>query len=332
MKRKIAKKIKWGIIGLGKIARKFAHDLQLSNDGYLYAIASRSQAGVQKFRDDFPAEKGYDSYEDLLDDPEVDVVYIATPHSHHYPWIIKCLDKGKHVLCEKPLCVNADQVSEVIQKHQDSGLFVMEALWTKFMPAYEKLEYELKKVDQPVLSISADFCYLSIRKEGSRIYEPALAGGSLLDIGIYPLFLALDLMGRPDDYQVSGWVDQGVDVRMSAVMKYEEGRTALLYSDVQSMGHMDAVIRLRDKVFVLPHRWHELDYFHEIGADYKTRHDYPKTGFGYFHEIEHVNECLIRELQESPVYPLSRSLELGQYMDKFRKMLNLKYPEEIEDV
>lgn len=325
-------KIKWGIIGLGKIARKFAHDLELSNDGTLYAIASRSQAGVQKFHEDYPAEKGYDNYDDLLDDPEVDVVYIATPHSHHYPWILKCMEKGKHVLCEKPLCVNADQVSEIIQKQNDSGLFVMEALWSKFMPAYEHLEDELSRIDQPVLSLSADFCYSSVRTKGSRVYEPGLAGGSLLDIGIYPLFLALEVMGAPNDFQVSGWVDQGIDVRMAAKLEYEQGRTALLYSDVQSMGHMDAVIRLQDKVFVLPHRWHELDYFHEIGVDYKIRHDFPKTGHGYFHEIEHVNECLIDGLDISPVYPLSNSLRLAQYMDGFRERLNLKYPEEIERI
>ncbi len=325
-------KIKWGILGLGKIARKFAHDLQLSNDGYLYAIASRSQEGVKEFQKEYPAEKSYDSYEKLLGDSEVDVVYIATPHSHHYPWILKCLDAGKHVLCEKPLCVNADQVAEVIKKQEETGLFVMEALWTKFMPAYEHLEDLLEESDQPILSLSADFCYHSIREEGSRIYEPGLAGGSLLDIGIYPLFIALDLMGDPDDYKVTGWVDQGIDVRMGAMMEYEQGRTALLYSDVQSMGQMDAVIRMKDKVFVLPHRWHEMDYFHEIGADYKVRHDYPKTGWGYFHEIEHVNECLLREWSESPDYSLGWSLKLAKYMDGFRKIMDLRYPDEIEKI
>ncbi|MBY5957389.1 Gfo/Idh/MocA family oxidoreductase [Membranicola marinus] len=325
-------KIKWGIIGLGKIARKFAHDLQLSNDGLLYAIASRSEDGVRKFQSEFPAQNMYTNYEDLLDDPEVDVVYIATPHSHHYPWILKCLDSGKHVLCEKPICVNADQVAEVIKKQKSTGLFVMEALWTKFLPAYEHLQQELRKDGEPVLSLSADFCYSSARQKGSRIYEPGLAGGSLLDIGIYPLFLALDILGVPEQYHVSGWVDQGIDVRVSAVMNYDQGRSALVYSDVQSMGHMDAVIRKENKVYVLPHRWHELDYFHEIGPDYKVRHDFPKTGWGYFHEIEHVNECLIDGLNQSPIYPLSWSFSLARYMDGFRESLNLSYPANIEKI
>lgn len=325
-------KIKWGIIGLGKIARKFAHDLQLTDDSTLYAIGSRSQEGVHAFHSHYPAEKQFDSYDALLADPEVDVVYIATPHSHHYPWILKCLENGKHVLCEKPLCVNANQVSEVIKKQRETGLFVMEALWTRFLPAYARLRKELSDDEKSILSISADFCYYSARGEVSRIYEPLLAGGSLLDIGIYPLFLALDLMGDPNSYEVSGWVDHGVDIRMTAVMKYDHGRSAMLYSDVQSMGHMDAIIRLKDSVYVLPHRWHELDYFHEIGEDYKIRHDYPKTGLGYFHEIVHVNQCLREDVMESPVYSLRQSLDLAEYMDGFRNKLILKYPDEIEKI
>lgn len=326
------KKIKWGIIGLGNIARKFAHDLQLADDSILYAIASRSQQGVRSFHKDYPAKKSYDSYEALLEDPEVKVVYIATPHSHHYPWILKCLEKGKHVLCEKPLCVNANQVAEVIKKQRETGLFVMEALWTRFMPAYIELKKMLLETDASILSISSDFCYYSVRGKVARVYEPLLAGGSLLDIGIYPLFLALDLMGNPDDYDVSGWIDQGVDIRMTAVMKYDHGRSAMLYSDVQSMGQMDAVIRLKDRVYVLPHRWHELDYFHEIGEDFKIRHDHPKTGLGYFHEIVHVNQCLREKLEQSSIFSLNHSLNLAKFMDGFREKLNLKYPMAIENI
>lgn len=325
-------KIKWGIIGLGKIARKFAHDLELSNDGELYAIASRSEEGVESFHKEYPAEKRYSDYEALLSDPDVDVVYIATPHSQHYPWLLKCLENGKHVLCEKPLCVNANQVSEVIKKQKETGLFLMEALWTRFMPAYIHLHKVLGETDQPILSLSADFCYTSVREEGSRIYEPALAGGALLDIGIYPLFLALDLMGKPDDYQVYGWIDQGIDIRMTEVLEYDQGRSAMLYSDVQSMGRMDAVIRMQDRVFVLPHQWHKMDYFHEIGEDHNVRHDFPKTGLGYFHEIQHVHQCLRDGMDESPVYPLSRSLELAQYMDGFRERLSFNYPDKIEKI
>lgn len=323
-------KIKWGVIGLGNIARKFAHDLEMSKDGYLYAIASRSQEGIDSFGKEFSAAKKYTDYQKLLDDREVDVVYIATPHSHHYPWIMKCLESGKHVLCEKPLCVNADQVQEVINKQKQTGLFLMEALWTRFLPAYVHLLSEIKSSGDPILSISSDFCYSSNRGDKERIYNPGLAGGSLLDIGIYPLFLSLDLMGEPDIGHVTGYIEKGVDIRMSAILEYDQGRTAMVHSDVQSLSKMEAIIRMKDKVYVLPHRWHEMDFFHTITGENSIRHDFPKTGLGYFHEIEHVNKCLKDSIVESPVYTVDQSLRLARFMDRFRKKLNFQYPDEIE--
>ena len=328
----MAEKIRWGIIGPGKIARKFAHDLQFSNSGTLYAIASRSASRLEEFHRDYPAEHRYHSYTHMLEDPGVDVVYIATPHSHHYPWILRCLEYGKPVLCEKPLCVNANQVREVMKKQQDTGLFVMEALWTRFLPAYQQLRADIEKSGLEIQSLSADFCYYSPRGAVARVYEPALAGGSLLDIGIYPLFLALDLMGSPQNIQASGWVDQGVDVRMAANLEYDRVRTAMLYSDVQSSTRMDAVIRLEDRVYVVPHQWHRLDEFQVIQGDTTTRHEHARVGWGYYHEIQHVHECLTNGWMESPVFPLSKSLELSGYMDGIRNQLKLHYPESIEKV
>src|SRR5690554_1142080 len=321
---------RWGIIGPGKIARKFAHDLRFSKSGYLYATASLNPSRLEKFQQDYPADQRYDRYEDLLSDPMVDIVYIATPHSHHYPWILKCLDHGKHVLCEKPLCINANQVRAIMKKQEETGLFVMEALWTRFLPAYIQLRNELK--DSTVQSLSADFCYHSPRGVVPRVYEPALAGGSLLDIGIYPLFLALDIMGPPRNFQVSGWVDQGVDVRMAANLLYDKGRSALLYSDVQSATRMDAVIRMEDRVYVIPHQWHRMDHFLMIQDNVTTRYDATRVGWGYYHEIEHVHECLLKSWPQSPLYPLTKTLELTGYMDSFRRQLELKYPDAIEKI
>lgn len=325
-------KIRWGIIGPGKIARKFAHDLRFSTGGYLYAIASRSVETLEAFHRDYPAEKRYSRYEDMLADPKVDAVYIATPHSHHYPWIIKCLEYGKHVMCEKPLCVNADQVREVMKKQKETGLFVMEALWTRFLPAYLHLRDELKQSGQSIQSLSADFCYYSARGKVARVYDPMLAGGSLLDIGIYPLFLALDLMGNPEEFRVSGWVDQGVDVRLTAVLDYDQGRSAMIYSDVQSVSRMDAVIRLEDRVYIIPHQWHRLEGYLKIMGNQTIREEYRRIGWGYYHEIEHVHDCLEKGWQESPDYPLTSTLNLTTYMDAFRQNLNLKYPEAIEKI
>lgn len=325
-------KIRWGILGPGKIARKFAQDLQFSNHGYLYALASRSASRIESFQKDFSVARQYLDYEELLQDPDVDVVYIATPHSHHYPWILRCLEYGKAVLCEKPMCINAAQVREVIRKQQETGLFVMEALWTRFLPAYIHLRKELDNQILDITSITADFCYYSPRGAVPRVYEPHLAGGSLLDIGIYPLFLALDLMGPPVGLQATGWVDQGVDVRMTTTLQYDQGRSAMLYSDVQSATRMDAIIRLPEKVYVIPHQWHKMDEYLVVEDQRTTRHEVAKIGWGYFHEIEHVHQCLSQGLSQSPLFPLSQSLQLAHYMDAIRHELSLIYPEAIEKI
>lgn len=326
------KTIRWGILGPGKIARKFAHDLQLSSTSRLQAIGSRSIDRAIEFANDFPAEKIYGSYEALLEDSDVDIIYIATPHSHHYSWILRCLDNGKSVLCEKPMCINADQVRQVIKKQNETGLFVMEALWTRFLPAYQHMRELLRSEGHRIQSVTADFCYLSERGQVERVYNPSLAGGSLLDIGIYPLFLALDLMGSPQHLNASGWVEEGIDVRMSAVLEYEEGRSAMIFSDVQSSTRMDAIIRMKDQVIILPHQWHSMNEYSVMKDNCFTVYKHPRIGWGYFHEIEHVNQCLIRNLNESPEFTLSDSLNLAKYMDAIREKIDLRYPSSIEKV
>lgn len=326
------KKYNWGILGPGKIARKFAHDLAFSQRGNLYAIASQSEERLRAFSRDFLVTRTYNAYESLLEDPDVDVVYIAFPHSHHYSWILRCLDYGKNVLCEKPLCINARQVQKVMERQQQTGLFVMEAMWTRFLPAYIHLRKELEDHGQPVLSLSADFCYHSPRGAVERVYEPALAGGSLLDIGIYPLFLALDLIGNPESIQTSGLVNKGVDVRMAALLSYDQGRTAMIYSDVQSSAPMNAVIRLENQAIEISDRWHCMDQYSIVAGNKTIVHEYPKIGWGYYHEAEHVHDCLENGLNQSTLYPLTQSYNLTAHMDDIREKLGLQYPETIEDI
>lgn len=324
--------IRWGILGLGKIARSFAHDIQFSRTSRLHAVGSRSIEKAKQYQAEYFAEKAYGSYEELLKDPDIDVVYISTPHSLHYPLMIQAMDHGKAVLCEKPLTVNARQTEEIIKKQEETGLFVMEALWTRFLPAYRALKKEIEEHPGRKLSMNADFCFTSEYNPSHRLYNPNLAGGSLLDIGIYPVFLALDLMGEPEKIQASGFLEKGIDIRMSALFEYEQGRSAMLYSDIKSPTRMEAVIRDEDCVWVLPHRWHHLDEYYEIRDQQTTVHRFPKTGMGYYHEIVHVDECLRKGLDQSPLYPLTSSLKLMKQLDRVREKLNFQYPEEIEKI
>lgn len=324
--------VRWGILGLGKIARSFAHDIQFSRTSRLWAVGSRSIEKARQYQSDFFAEKAYGSYEDLLADPDIDVVYISTPHSHHFPLAMKALDQGKAVLCEKPLTVNAQQTEALMEKQKKTGLFVMEALWTRFLPAYRALKKRIEEHPGRRLTLNADFCFLSDYNPSHRLHNPNLAGGSLLDIGIYPVFLALDLMGIPEDIQASGYIEKGIDVRMSAMFQYDEGRSALLYSDIRSATRMDAVIRNEECVWVIPDRWHQPDEFYEIRGRQVATHRHPKIGKGYYHEIEHVNECLREGLDQSPLYPLAASLDLIRHLDLIREKIDLRYPDVIENV
>lgn len=324
--------VRWGILGLGKIARSFAHDIQFSRSSQLYAVGSRSIEKARQYQSDFFAKKAYGSYEELLADPDIDVVYIATPHSHHFPLMMKALEHGKAVLCEKPLAVNARQVEVLIEKQKETGLFVMEALWTRFLPAYLALKKRIEEHSSRMLTMNADFCFISDYNPSHRLHNPNLAGGSLLDIGIYPVFLAIDLIGIPERIQVSGYIEKGIDVRMSALFQYEKGRSAMLYSDIRSPTRMEAVIRDEKCVWVLPHRWHQLDEYYEIHDNQITVHRHPKIGKGYYHEILHVDQCIRNGIGQSPLYPLTASLKLVRQLDEIRKELRLEYPEEIENI
>lgn len=326
------RKIRWGILGLGRISRSFVRDLQFSDGSVLYAVGSRSDEKAEAFKNEFQASKAYGDYRKLLEDPEVDVVYISTPHSLHYELTMACLDHGKAVLCEKPLAMNAAQVEQIIEKQRETGLFAMEALWTRFIPAYRAARKWIAEETNGVISMNADFAFPSEYGPKHRLHDPHLGGGSLLDIGIYPVFLALDLMGRPESLQATGLIENGIDIRMSALFGYPEGGSAMLYSDIDSETRMDAVIRTDKGTLILPERWHNLDHFFLKKGNHTTRYEYPRVGKGYYHEIRHVEECLQKGLSQSPLYPLSQSLILISHLDVIREHLKLKYPEDIEKI
>lgn len=322
--------IAWGVIGLGRITRKFIHDLQYSKQGRLYAVASRSKEKAISFQAEHNVEVAYGNYQALLADPEVKVVYIGTPHHLHYPLLLECIAHGKNVLCEKPICINSDQLAKVLRLANEKGVFVMEALWTRFLPVMEELLTYLQGQDSPIYNITADFCFPTTYDKNSRLYDPFLGGGSLLDIGIYPLFLSYVLKGLPVSMDVWGVVEKGVDLNTTVMMRYDDGGTALLSSDIRCSSKNEAMIKLKEETIVIPGRWHEANYF-EVHRDHSVeRYSCPRIGLGYFHEIEHVHEMIYHNHQKSNKFPLEKSMEVLQLMDKIRAKLPLSYPNEIE--
>jgi len=192
-------KIRWAILGCGKIARKFAADLKLVKDAELIAVGAREQSTADAFAKDFPAKYKHNSYDSLVQNPEVDVIYVATPHGLHHEHVMLCLKHKKAVLCEKAFALNSRQANEMVAFAKAQNTFLMEAFWTRFLPHY----LILKKFHQEgklgnIKYVHAEFGFIPTPPIAPRMYDPALGGGSLLDIGIYPVFFALDVLGKPD--------------------------------------------------------------------------------------------------------------------------------------
>ena len=194
---KETKNIQWGIVGLGNIAHQFCHDLLLVEEANIYAVASRSLNKAQEFGGKFQAEKAYGSYQELLNDPDVDIVYMATPHDSHMELSIAAMEAGKHVLCEKPIAINSNQAHKMIQASQKSQCFFMEAFWSRFNPS---IVQSYQKVKEGILGeikyINADFAF-HVGQPQYRMTDVTLGGGSLLDMGVYPIFLSYLILGIP---------------------------------------------------------------------------------------------------------------------------------------
>jgi predicted dehydrogenase len=320
-------KINWGIIGLGKIAHKFAADLQLSNHGVLYAVASRNGEKAKIFGAQYNATKFYDSYEALAEDPEIDVVYIATPHTFHFEHTLMCLKKGKGVLCEKPMGINSTEVETMIQEAQSRNLFLMEGIWTRFIPATNTLlEILAKKTIGDVLFIRADFGFKADPNREGRIYNKKLGGGSLLDLGIYPIYLSLLTLGIPIDIKVMArMTDTDVDSYCAILFDYENGAKAILESTIEAHTPTEAYIYGTKGSLQLHSRFHHSEKITITLNGEKEVLDIKYEGNGYVHEIEEVNKCLLNNAIESSKLPLKMSINVMKLIDSVKKEIGLNY-------
>lgn len=322
------KRIRWGIIGTGKIARKFANALAETPDAQLYAVASRSGVKARDFCAELNSVQPYGSYEALLADPAVEVVYVATPHSRHHQDAIACLNAGKAVLCEKPLALNAREVREIRDTAQHKGLFLMEAIWTCFHPNILKAQQLIAEGKIGELKyLRADFGFLTPYAPQSRLFNLELGGGALLDIGIYPLFLAQLLLGPPVEMQVLGTLAPGgADALCHVLSRHKGGQTAHLHASFVADTNIEAEIYGTEGRIVLHSRWHNpgplsLWQRQELIESFP----FPRDN-GYTYEIAEVQRCLRLGLTESPMLPLSFSLTLAQWMDEIRARLGVIYP------
>ncbi|TMM56997.1 Gfo/Idh/MocA family oxidoreductase [Maribacter algarum] len=320
--------IGWGILGPGKIAQKFVDDLKLVKDGKLIAVASRSLKRAESFVQKNDAEYAFGSYEELFSCDTVDVIYIATPHTGHMEWTIKAMQAGKHVLCEKPLGINLAEVQEMISTARDNKVFLMEALWSRFNPAIQKVKRFIDKGKLGRVSyLNADFAFYGLNAdEKGRILNPDLAGGSILDIGIYPVFLAYLILGKPlRIHSTSNFHKTGAEIQTSMIFEYEEAQ-AILYSGLTSESSMRAEIQgTKGSIYIDP-RWHETDGFSIYIKNSEKRVDLPTKGKGYSHEIEEVHYCLKKGKLQSDLWSHQNSIDLISLLDEVRRQSGVVFP------
>lgn len=326
--------IRWGILGTGNIARKFASDLQYVEGARLVAVASRHQATADAFAAEFPAQYRHNNYEAMAENAEVDVIYIASPHALHHAHTLMCLERKKAVLCEKALAINSKQVKEMIDKARQEKVFLMEAFWTKFLPHYEKLQVLLREgVLGDLKNFLVNFGFIPNAPVPQRLFDPALGGGTLLDIGVYNVFMAISVLGRPDDIEATMTpASTGIDEQCAVLFKYKNGALAQLFSSFSANLATEADISGSRGRIRLTHRFYEQGTsieFYPGRVDSKQVLDVPrKPGVGYHYEARHVGECLRNGLTESPVMTFADSLLQMETLDRIRKIAGIRYAED----
>lgn len=319
----------WGVIGCGNIAHKFVEGLSHISEGKFYASGSRNYEKAEEFKKKHGGVKAYGSYEELASDPDVDIIYIATPHNYHFENTMMCLQHKKHVLCEKPLTVNANETERLIEKARSENKFLMEALWMRFFPVMTQLrEWIREKLIGEVRIIQADFGIRRPLIPEKRLFNPDLAGGALLDLGIYPISLAYWIFEK-DPVEINSNAYLGitsVDEQSVYIFKYEDGALAVLSSACRTETSHEARIYGTKGSIIIPDFWHgEQAIVHLEGESDHTYH-FPVESNGYNYEADHVMKCLGENKIESEIMPLEESFQVMQTMDKIREQCGLKYP------
>ncbi len=319
--------INWGILGCGNIAHKVADDLGIAANAALVAVGSKDQQRANDFGERHGVANCYGSYEALVCDPQVEVIYVATRHPQHLSASLAAMQRGKAVLCEKPLAMNLMEVRMMTGKAQQENLFLMEAIWTRFIPVIHKT---LALIDAGTIgeikNIQADFGFLpDISKE--RLFKKSMGGGALLDIGIYPLFISLLILGMPSKLQASAvFIEQQVDQSCTMILEYAQGAVAVLHATFAVETTNEAWIHGTAGSIQLHRPFHapsELSIV--VQGKVKETMSLPLSGNGYVHEVDHVNDCLRRGLVESPLLPHELSLNLMQLLDDVRVQVGLDY-------
>lgn len=321
--------VRWGIIATGGIAHSFARDLALLPGAEIAAVGSRSQASADAFASEFGVTRRYPSYADLAADPEIDAVYVATPHSGHHDAAMLAIEQGKAVLVEKPFSMNAADAQELIDTARARGTFLMEAMWTRFLPHIARLREILAAGTLgEIVLVTADHGQWFASDPDFRLFDPALGGGALLDLGIYPVSFASLILGAPKRITaVSDPAFTGVDGQTSMIFQYGGPAHAVLTTTLWSQTASRAAISGTEARLDLGDLFYRPTTFRVVGRDGSEieRYEDRGEGNGLRHEAAEVGRCLRAGLTESPLMPLDETLSIMETMDEIRRQIGLSY-------
>jgi predicted dehydrogenase len=323
-------KVKVGVLGLGSIFKRVMTDFPNAENCELYAVAARDSARAEEAKTKYGAKLAFGCYEELLECPEVELIYVATPHSLHFEQVMACLAHGKHVICEKAFALNDGEAARMAALAREKGLFLMEAMWTRFLPAMIKLRALLAEgALGEIRHVVGDFSYAARFDPESRLYDPRLAGGALLDVGIYPLSMIAMLLGdapsRADGICVMA--PSGVDARTVAQFQYASGATAQLMCGVDVNGDSSLTVFGTLARVDIPDFWHATRLEITRGRELEIL-EFPPETEGHHHQFVHAADCIHGGRTESPVMPLDQTVQLMKLMTEIRLANGFRYPGE----
>jgi predicted dehydrogenase len=323
------KKYKWGILAPGKMSAKFAIGLKLLENVELYAVGSRDLKRAKQFADEFGFKKYYGSYEELVSDPDLEIVYIASPHSHHHEHTMLCLKNKKAVICEKAFALNSREVEEMINEAAKQKVFLMEALWPPFQPIYKKT-MEILQSGKPgrIVHLNASFAFQPPFDPLERKFNLSLGGGSLLDIGIYPVIDALYFMGVPSEIIAkASFAESGSEESISIIFRYDDGRMATLYSSFRTTCKIGCDLLCENGNLFFSRR-RDMSQRLIVAMNGKENVEYSllPDAMGYQFEATEVMKCLDEGKLQSEIVPHSFSRDLMNTLDRIRKAAGIVYP------
>ncbi|MCL9661130.1 Gfo/Idh/MocA family oxidoreductase [Paenibacillus hunanensis] len=322
------RKLNWGVVGTGGISNKFIADLPFTSNGVAYAASSRSMESAEAFVQKYNMTRAYDDYDKMLEDPELDAVYVGTPHPLHKENVLKALHAGKHVLCEKPFTINAGELEEMITLAREKKLFLMEGMWTRFLPPLRKVREWIRdgRIGE-VLLTKAEFGFRMPWEPEHRLLNPELGGGALLDTGIYPVSFASMIFGaQPEKILSTAHMGEtGVDEQFSIILGYSGGRTATLNGSIRILLPNEAYIHGTEGYIHIPQFLfsREASLYVE-GEEVETFTD-DRECEGYAFEAEEAGRLILEGKLESDVMPLDESLAIMRILDEVRAQWGFKY-------